>query len=198
MQKFLPILFALIFSLNSKAQLTSIQAGPVVSFFGRDPIVDQNVNNYGGELSANYSINKTISAGAGFQLLKFSNQSNLYAPVFATLKASLPSHKFVYFFHIDPGYVINDYYSSFIEKAGNGDFKFEFKNSGGFYLGTGAGIHLKSKASPYINVQYSMYHVKYLMRLTDISQSQFYDYLDKGFMRGVTITAGLWLDTKRH
>jgi hypothetical protein len=200
MKKLLPILFALIFSLNSKAQLTSIQAGPVVSFFGRDPIVDQNVNNYGGELIANYSINKTISAGAGFQLFKFSNQSNqsnLSARVFATLKASLASNKFVYFFHVDPGYDINHYYYSFIDKAGNGDFKFEYKHTGGFYLGTGAGVHLKTKASPYINLQYSMLRLKYLLRVTDIGQSQAYDYPDKGFMHGITITAGLWLNTRK-
>ncbi len=192
MKKLLPVLLISMYGVTSEAQLTSIQAAPFVSFF------DLGVNNYGGELIANYSINKTISAGAGFQLLKFSNQPNLSAPLFVTLKASLPSNKFVYFFHIDPGYVINHYYSSDILKFGNGDFKFEYKHTGGFYLGTGAGVHLKSKASPYINLQYSMYHLKYLLRVTGIGTSEVDDYPDKGFMRGITITAGLWLNTKRQ
>jgi hypothetical protein len=196
MKKLLPILSILMYAVTSEAQLTSIQAGPVVSFFGRD-LLGKNVNNYGGELVANYSINKTISTGAGFQLLKFSNQSNLSAPVFATLKASFASNKFVYFFHVDPGYFINHYYSSSIDKAGNGDFKTEYGYTGNFYLGTGAGVHLKTKASPYINIQYSMLHMNYLLRVTDIGQSQVYDYSYKGFNRGITITAGLWLNTKK-
>jgi hypothetical protein len=198
MKKLLPVLLISMYAVTSEAQLTSIQAAPVVSFFGNDVSNGHDVNNYGGELIANYSIDKSISAGAGLQLLKFTDQSNLSAPLFATVKASLSSNKFVYFFHIDPGYVINNYYSSFIEKDGNGDFKLEYKHTGGFYLGTGAGVHLKSKASPYINLQYSMYQLKYLLRVTNIGTSQGEDYPDKGFMRGITITAGLWLNTKRQ
>ena len=187
MKKLLPIFFILIFTAKLKAQQSSLQAGPVLSFFGH------NETGYGGELIANVSIQKILSAGAGIQVLKFEEEPSLYIPAFATFKLLLPAKKVVYFFHVDPGYGFHHNYSSGEEKSMNGDVKFEFKNTGGFYLGTGAGLHLKSKASPYINLQYSIYHLKNLIRTTEVNQSDVTTYMDNHNANSITITAGIWL-----
>jgi len=145
---------------------------------------------------ANISVQKILSVGAGFQLLKVNVEPNIYTPVFATFNLSIPLDKIVFFFHVDPGYGI---YSDHIAyTTGGGDFKFDFKTTGGFYLGTGAGIHFKSKVAPYINLQYSVYgfHLRYSMtNLNDINDDiSSYEPIPA---RGVTITAGVWLHNKQ-
>jgi hypothetical protein len=191
MKTLLPAFFVLIFLTNSKAQTGGLQIGAVATFFGKQQ------NNYGGELIENFSIKKNISAGGGIQLLSFNAESNLYIPVFATFKLLLPANKIEYFFHIDPGYGIHNYNSSILFDGTNGSFQFDFKNTGGFYLGTGAGVRLKSKASPYINLQYSIYHFKYVATNTDLNELKEDVYTDKRFSTGITITAGIWLHANK-
>ena len=101
MKKLLPVFFLLMLAAKSQSQNGAIQAGPVLTFFGKSE------TNYGGELIANFPIQKTLSAGAGIQLLKDNTQPNLYVPVFATFKVSVPSKKIVYFPGINPGININ-------------------------------------------------------------------------------------------
>jgi hypothetical protein len=150
MRKFVPALFILILFQKANAQTGGLQMGPVLSFFGK------NEKGYGGELIANVPIQKVLSTGAGIQLLKLGTEPNLYVPVFATFKASIPTNKIIYFFHVDPGYGIHSFHNAFLIEAGNGNFQMDFKNTGGFYFGTGAGLHLKSKASHILtfNIQY--------------------------------------------
>ena len=191
MKYLLPFIIILIFVAESKAQTGSLQIGPVATFFGKHQ------NAFGGELIGNVSIQKNISAGAGIQILSFNAEPNLYIPVFATFKLLLPANKIEYFFHVDPGYGIHNYNSSIFFYGTNNSFHYDFKNTGGFYLGTGAGMRLKSKASPYINLQYTLYHLKFVTNMTDLNESKEYIYTNKLFTAGMTITAGIWLHANK-
>jgi len=190
MRKLIPF-FILILALQSKAQTGGLQAGPVLTFLGKSE------KGYGAELIANIPVEKKFSIGAGVRLMKFNSEPNLYTPVFATFKLSVAANKVIYFFNIDPGYGIHSFHNSFIYEAMNGKFQYEFKNSGGFYLGTGAGLRLKSKASPYINLQYSMYGFKYLMKAAELSLLKETGYIDHRVTTGITLTAGIWLHAKK-
>ena len=141
-----------------------------------------------------------MTAGAGVQLLKFDFEPNLYVPVFATFQVSVPAKKIVYFFHIDPGYGIHNYHTGYLVKLQEGNFQVDFKNTGGFYLGTGAGFHLKSKASPYLNFQYSLCSLKLVTKsinINDPGDPENVVFIDRGYAAGITITAGIWLHAKK-
>jgi hypothetical protein len=191
------LFFALLFAIISKAQTGSLQIGGVTSFFGHDEF-GKNESALGGELAANISIQKNISVGPGIQLLKFNSESNLYAPVFATFKLNLPANKVTYFFNADAGYGIHNLHTSFTDTATNGVFKLDFKNTGGFYLSTGAGVKLKGKTAPYINLRYSLYGFKFVTKDTDINQAKEYVYAQRNAARGFTIAAGIFLAERKH
>lgn len=191
MKYIIPFSIILIFASESKAQTSGLQIGPVATFFGKHQ------NAFGGELIENISIQKNISVGAGIQVLSFNSEPNLYVPVFAKFKLVLPANKIEYFFHVDPGYGIHNYNYNIFYYGPTSNLQYDFKNTGGFYLGTGAGMRLKTKASPYINLQYSMYHLKFVTNMTDLNESKEYVYTDKFFTSGITITAGIWLHANK-
>ncbi|MBV9963167.1 MAG: hypothetical protein JO072_13050 [Parafilimonas sp.] len=186
----------LLITIFCKAQTGNLQIGAVTTFLG-DTELGKNEIGVGGELAANIAIQKNISVGLGAQLLKFNSEDNLYAPVFATFKLNLPAKKLVYFLHADAGYGIHSLKSSLTDTADNGVFKLDFKNTGGLYLATGAGIKLKGKFAPYINVQYALYGFKFVTKDTDINQSKEYLYSQRNTAKAVTITVGIFLE-KRH
>jgi len=181
------LLLALLVAVSSQAQKASLQIGAVTSFFGH------NENGYGIELAGNKSIHKNISTGIGIQFLKLNPEPNLYLPIFATFKIHIPVKKFDYFFHVDPGYGIHSYHDAY-----GGPFNLYYKNIGGFYFGTGAGLRLRSKMSPYINFQYSIYGFRDQIKFTDEGQLHETVYVDKISAKSFTITAGIWLSYKKH
>lgn len=185
-------IFILFIVSQLNAQSVGLQAGGAASFFGH------NDKELGGEFIANIPVKQLLSIGGGVRLLKDNTEPNLYIPAFTTLRLSFPVNKIIYFFHIDPGYVFHYYHNVYYDTASNGAFKFEFKDKGGFYLGTGAGLYFKKRFSPYINVQYSLYGLKFQTKSTNINLSKEVTNIDKRNAAGVTITAGIWFNTKEH
>lgn len=185
--------FFILFTVASlKAQKAALQIGPVASFFGKGQ------NCLGGEVVANIQVQKILSVGAGFQLLKFNIESNIYAPVFTTVNLSFPTDKIVYFLHIDPGYGIYSNRTSYTTHTTNGDFQLDYKSTGGFYLSTGVGLRFKSKTSPYINLQYSMYGSRFGYKMTNLNDPDDYFSTDAPTpSRGITVTAGIWLNNRK-
>lgn len=186
----------LLITIFSKAQTGNLQVGAVTTFLGNDEF-GKNEIGLGGELIGNISIQKNMSIGPGVQLLKFNSEDNLYVPVFATFKFNIPAKKIIYFLHADAGYGIHNSYSSFKDTADNGIFKFDFKNTGGLYFASGAGVRFKGKFAPYVNLQYSLYGFKFETRSNNLSESKEYVYTQRHTARGITITAGILLG-KNH
>jgi hypothetical protein len=183
----------LLTAIISKAQTPNLQIGAVTSYFGRD-MFSKNEFCLGGEFAANIFIQKNISIGPALQLVKFNWENNLYIPVFATLKLNLPSKKINYFLHADAGYGIHNSRTGFKDTAGNGIFKFDFKNTGGLYLAGGGGIKLKGKVAPYVNLQYSLYGFKFETRSVNLTESEKYAHTERSVAAGITITAGIFID----
>jgi hypothetical protein len=188
---------ALLITIFSKAQTCNLQVGAVTTFLGRD-VFDENEFGLGGELVANISIQKNISVGPGVQLLKFNSEDNLYAPVFAKFKLDLPAKKIAYFLHADIGYGIHNFQTSFTDTLGNGTFKTDFKNTGGLYFASGAGIKFKGKFAPYLNLQYSLYGFKFVQNVSNLSEAKDYVYNNRNTAKGITITAGIFLDRNHN
>ena len=182
--------FIILIAINLNAQNINLQAGGAASFFGH------NDKEFGSEFVANIPVKQLLSIGGGIRLLRDNTEPNLYIPAFTTLRLFFPVNKIIYFLHIDPGYVFHYYHDVYYDTVSNGTFKFDFKDKGGFYLGTGAGLYFKNRMSPYINIQYSLYGLKFQTKSTDFNQSKEVTIVDKRNATGITITAGICFNTK--
>jgi hypothetical protein len=171
--------------INVRTQTCGLQLGGTGTFF-----INKGISG-GGELIGNITVQKKLSIGAGIQALKFYNIQNIYAPAFETAKYFIPAKKVIYFLHMDPGYGFYTY--KYVNKINdpNGAYNVNYKNTGGFYLGVGTGLCLKTAVAPYFNVQYSLYNYRYSINFKDVN------YINRYSLGTITFSAGIWLHTKK-
>jgi hypothetical protein len=119
---------------------------------------------YGASANAGRIIVKGLGIGAGFDILKFKDFANLYAPVYIDVRYLIPEgKKYKVFAAIQPGYGLFDHKEDKRVVSSIGNLYTSGKSSGGFYYSAGIGFfgNGKSNVAPFFSLRYCSYPFNY-------------------------------------